>query len=261
MFFFLNGVSCVFTSVCYLNEFVDAKNFETETLKYFNSAQSILSCGRKFKNNFNSESKYKNCILSIEIHQKYKNDLLTFTSKNCENEFNFKEAIEVGAFNFCNSFQNSSFSESDLINAQVITGEEFNFNANVDTDADINFDKKYNNNNSILSPTNSNSAAVGIKPKQQFQMNHLAIVVGSLIFILFIGCLSYYISSTIKKSNEAPSQHEHVSHYSPDNYYQNHANSQNLNFTEASPPSYEEVNRPFHSFSADKIPYQHDRKY
>lgn len=280
LFFFLNRVSCVFTSICYLNEFEDAKNFETETLKYFNNVQSILSCGKKYKNNnLSSSSEYKNCVLNIKIHQKYKNDLLTFTLKDFENEFNFKEAIEVGAFNFCNSFKNSSssLSESAMINAQVIGGEEFNFNANVDADADvdvdINFDKKYYNNSKL--PT------ANVKPKvynQKFLMKPL--VIGVICLILILICyLSYLLVSKNKKSNEDLPQPSPLQSQSTQNllqYHQqpfrqqisynyspyNNANNQNLNFTEAPPPSYEEVlNRPFHSFSGDKIPYQHDKNY
>lgn len=249
----------------------EAKSFEAETLKYFNDAQNILSCGRRYKNN--SYSEYKNCILSLKIHQKYQNDLLTFTLNDFASEFRFKEAIEVGAFNFCNSFPKSSSADSDLINSQVLGGAKFDFYENYSENEHFNVDfssgkGKKDGNLANVKGKDILNEELGIK----YQKNNILIGLISLILIIIICYSTYFIVSKIRKSDKAlsqpsqlqsqsqsPESQQHFSYnYSPYNYLhpQSHLNSQIPNFTDALPPSYEEVNRPFRSFSGDKIPYQ-----
>ena len=249
--FILPLVSCTFTSSCFLQEPADIKSFETETLKYFNSAQQILSCGKRFKSSTkNLDSKYEKCVFALDIHQNYKTGLFSFTSKYFVTEYDFKEAIEVGAFNFCNTFVNLPSPVSVPKTVRVSGGNGFDFNLKVkdNSGAGQKSEDAKPEKSSDIKTAKYKTYSVHVKPKTEPNVEtkssdfkyYLAIGFGGFIILCIV---TYLIVSAVKRLLPDQKENGHV--------IQNPYNYNRSSFSGA-PPSYEEVNRPFHSYSVDK---------
>lgn len=250
---FLYQISCTFTSSCYLKEPSDIKSFEIGTLKYFNSAQEILTCGKKFKNSSkNFDSEYEKCVFALDIHQNYKTGLFSFTSKDFSTEYNFKEALEVGAFNFCNSFVISPYSKSIAKTVTVYGGKGFDFHAKVEGEYGNGGGSQDSEIKTVQTVKTKSSYSKTVETKSSdYKAKASGLALAALIFVVIV--ILYLVVKQILLANKpvAPPADQTTINNQNCNHSPYNLNQSVSTFNEA-PPSYEEVNRSFQSYSEDK---------